>query len=204
MIRCERCGAEWNPPKNGSKSQSECPFCGATLLEEAKARGCGKVEEFFGYMVKVYGSEIYRNPERLKNLLGDLYGGEEREKRLYRRVLMEERLSEKVYEIARKPKAERQAYYNREASQFAEGNYYPEEVGRKVVGSLVFGLTGEVLWAGDAASGNTMEGRAKAELQPETRNRTIRVGNVSFEMVYVQGGTFQMGDGGAGGRCLGR
>ena len=26
-----------------------------------------------------------------------------------------------------------------------------------------------------------------------TSNRTIRVGNVSFEMVYVQGGTFQMG-----------
>ena len=164
MIRCERCGTEWNPPKNGSKSQSECPFCGAMLLEEAKARGCGNVEEFLGYMVKVYGAEIYRNPERLKNLLGDLYGGEEREKRLYRRVLMEERLSEKVYEIARKPRAERQAYYNQEASQFAEGNYYPEEVGRRVVGSLVYGLTGEVLWAGEAAQyiGGNSESEAAA------------------------------------------
>ena len=144
-------------------------------------------------MVKVYGSEIYRNPERLKNLLGDLYGGEEREKRLYRRALMEEKLSEKVYEIARKPKAEREAYYNREASQFAEGNYYPVEVGRRVVGSLVFGLTGEVLWAGEAAPGNTSEETAKAKPQPEGKNRTIRVGNVSFEMVYVEGGTFRMG-----------
>ena len=85
MIRCERCGAEWNPPKKSSKSQSECPFCGAVLLEEGKARGYGKMEEFLGYMVKVYGAEIYRSPERLKNLMGDLYGGEEREKRLYRR-----------------------------------------------------------------------------------------------------------------------
>ena len=193
MIRCERCGAEWNPPKKSSKSQSECPFCGAVLLEEAKARGYGKMEEFLGYMVKVYGAEIYRSPERLKNLLGDLYGGEEREKRLYRRVLMEERLSEKVYGIARKPKAERQAYYNREASQFAEGNYYPEEVGRKVVGSLVFGLTGEVLWAGDAASGDTAGGTAQAVVLPESRNRTIRVGDVQFEMVYVEGGMFRMG-----------
>ena len=181
MIRCERCGAEWNPPKKSSKSQTECPYCGAVLLEETKARSCGKVEEFLGYMVKVYGAEIYRNPERLKNLLGDLYGGEEREKKLYRRVLMEEKLSEKVYEIARKPKAERQAYYNREASQFAEGNYYPVEVGRRVVGSLVRGLTGEVLWAVEAAP------------QPESKNRTIRVGEVEFEMVYVQGGTFRMG-----------
>lgn len=193
MIRCERCGAEWNPPKKSSKSQTECPFCGATLLEEAKARGYGKVEEFLGYMVKVYGEEIYRNPERLKNLLWDLYGGEEREKRLYRRVLMEEKLSEKVYEIARKPKAEREAYYNREASQFAEGNYYPVEVGRRVVGSLVFGLTGEMLWEGEAAPGDTSEGTAKAKPQPEGKNRTIRVGNVSFEMVYVEGGTFRMG-----------
>ncbi len=181
MIRCERCGAEWNPPKKNSKSLSECPFCGATLLEEEKARSCGKVEEFLGYMVKVYGSEIYRNPERLKNLLWDLYGGEEREKKLYRRVLMEEKLSEKVYEIARKPKAERQAYYNRLVSQFAEGNYYPVEVGRRVVGSLVFGLTGEMLWEGESAP------------QPESKARTIRVGGVEFEMVYVEGGTFRMG-----------
>ena len=42
--------------------------------------------------------------------------------------------------------------------------------------------------------------RAEQERQREaearrraTSNRTIRVGNVSFEMVYVQGGTFQMG-----------
>ena len=181
MIRCERCGAEWNPPKKSSKSQSECLFCGAVLLEEGKARGYGKMEEFLGYMVKVYGAEIYRSPERLKNLMGDLYGGEEREKRLYRRALMEEKLSEKVYEIARKPKAEREAYYNREASQFAEGNYYPMEVGRRVVGSLVRGLTGEVLWEGESAP------------QPEGKNRTIRVGKVEFEMVYVQGGTFRMG-----------
>lgn len=44
---------------------------------------------------------------------------------------------------------------------------------------------------------------AQAEMQRQAReaearrratsNRTIRVGNVSFEMVYVQGGTFQMG-----------
>ena len=193
MVQCEKCGSKWEASSAYSKSLSACPFCGAMLLEEEKARGYGKIDEFLGYMVKVYGAEIYRSPERLKNLMGDLYGGEEREKRLYRRALMEEKLSEKVYGIARKPKAEREAYYNREASQFAEGNYYPKEVGRKVVGSLVFGLTGEVLWAGDAASGNTMEGRAKAEPQHESRNRTIRVGGVEFEMVYVEGGMFRMG-----------
>ena len=58
-----------------------------------------------------------------------------------------------------------------------EGNYWPVEFGLKVVGSLVFGLTGEVL-----------EGA-----QPESQNRLIQVGDVQFEMVYVEGGTFRMG-----------
>ena len=177
MIRCEQCGAEWNPPKKNSKSLSECPFCGAMLLEEGKARGYGKMDEFLGYMVKVYGEELYRTPERLKNLIGDLYGGEERVKRLFRRALVEEKLSVKVYEIAQKPKNERKPFYNRLASQFAEGNYFSLEFGLKVVGSLVTGLTGEVL-----------EGA-----QPESRNRLIQVGNVQFEMVHVEGGTFRMG-----------
>ena len=177
MIRCEQCGAEWNPPKKNSKSLSECPFCGAMLLEEEKARGYGKMDEFLGYMVKVYGEELYRNPERLKNLIGDLYGGEERVKRLFRRALIEDKLSVKVYEIAQKPKNERQPFYNRLASQFAEGNYFSLELSLKVVGSLVTGLTGEVL-----------EGA-----QPESQNRLIQVGDVRFEMVYVEGGTFRMG-----------
>ena len=177
MIRCEQCGAEWNPPKKNSKSLSECPFCGAMLLEEEKARGYGKMDEFLGYMVKVYGEELYRNPERLKNLIGDLYGGEERVKKLFRRALVEEKLSVKVYEIAQKPKNERQPFYNRLASQFAEGNYFPLELSLKVVGSLVTGLTGEVL-----------EGA-----QSESQNRLIQVGDVQFEMVYVEGGTFRMG-----------
>ena len=177
MVQCEKCGGKWEPPKRHSKSLSECPFCGAMLLEEEKARGYGKMDEFLGYMVKVYGEEIYRNPERLKNLIGDLYGGEERVKRLFRRALIEDKLSVKVYEIAQKPRNERLPFYNRLASQFAEGNYWPVEFGLKVVGSLVFGLTGEVL-----------EGA-----QPESRNRLIQVGNVQFEMVYVEGGTFRMG-----------
>ena len=145
MIRCEQCGAEWNPPKKNSKSLSECPFCGAMLLEEEKARGYGKMDEFLGYMVKVYGEDLYRNPERLKNLIGDLYGGEERVKRLFRRALVEDKLSVKVYEIAQKPENERKPFYNRLASQFAEGNYFSLELSLKVVGSLMSGLTGEVL-----------------------------------------------------------
>ena len=163
------------------------------------------MDEFLGYMIKVYGEEIYRNPERLKNLIGDLYGGEERVKKLFRRALVEERLSVKVYEIAQKPKNERKPFYNRLASQFAEGNYFPLELSQKVVGSLVSGLTGEVLDgvglgqdAGNANGRKSPRGQgqtdaAKAVLQPATQNRIVQVGNVQFEMVYVEGGTFRMG-----------
>ena len=177
MVQCEKCGSKWEASSAYSKSLSACPFCGAMMLEEEKARGYGKMDEFLGYMVKVYGAELYRNPERLKNLIGDLYGGEERVKKLFRRALVEEKLSVKVYEISQKPKNERQPFYNRLASQFAEGNYFSLEFGLKVVGSLVTGLTGEVL-----------EGT-----QPESKNRLIQVGDVRFEMVYVEGGTFRMG-----------
>ena len=177
MVQCEKCGSKWEASSAYSKSLSACPFCGAMLLEEGKARGYGKMDEFLGYMVKVYGAELYRNPERLKNLIGDLYGGEERVKRLFRRALVEDKLSVKVYEIAQKPENERQPFYNRLASQFAEGNYFSLELSLKVVGSLVFGLTGEVL-----------EGA-----QPESKNRLVQVGNVQFEMVHVEGGTFRMG-----------
>ena len=177
MVQCEKCGSKWEASSAYSKSLSACPFCGAMLLEEEKARGYGKMDEFLGYMVKVYGEEIYRNPERLKNLIGDLYGGEERVKKLFRRALIEDKLSVKVYEIAQKPKDERKPFYNRLAIQFAEGNYFSLELSLKVVGSLVSGLTGEVL-----------EGA-----QPESKNRIVQVGNVRFEMVYVEGGTFQMG-----------
>ena len=205
MVQCEKCGSKWEASSAYSKSLSACPFCGAMLLEEEKARGYGKMDEFLGYMVKVYGEELYRTPERLKNLIGDLYGGEERVKKLFRRALVEEKLSVKVYEISQKPKNERQPFYNRLASQFAEGNYFSLEFGLKVVGSLVFGLTGEVLEGADSGqeSGNAKGGKdlgsqgqtgvAKPVSRPESRNRLIQVGNVQFEMVYVEGGTFRMG-----------
>ena len=205
MVQCEKCGSKWEASSAYSKSLSACPFCGAMLLEEEKARGYGKMDEFLGYMVKVYGEELYRNPERLKNLIGDLYGGEERVKRLFRRALIEDKLSVKVYEIAQKPKNERRPFYNRLASQFAEGNYFSLEFGLKVVRTLVFGLTGEVLEGaglgqdagnengGREAVGQGQTGAAKPVSQPESRNRLIQVGNVQFEMVYVEGGTFRMG-----------
>ena len=201
------CGSKWEASSAYSKSLSACPFCGAMLLEEGKARGYGKMDEFLGYMVKVYGENLYRNPERLKNLIGDLYGGEERVKRLFRRALIEDKLSVKVYEIAQKPKNERKPFYNRLASQFAEGNYFSLELSLKVVGSLVTGLTGEVLdGAGlgqDAGNANIQRGKsprgqgqtdtAKTVPQPATQNRIVQVGNVQFEMVHVEGGTFRMG-----------
>ena len=207
MVQCEKCGSKWEASSAYSKSLSACPFCGAMLLEEEKARGYGKMDEFLGYMVKVYGEELYRTPERLKNLIGDLYGGEERVKKLFRRALVEEKLSVKVYEIAQKPKNERQPFYNRLASQFAEGNYWPVEFGLKVVGSLVSGLTGEVLegtgLGQEAGNANTQRGKsprgqgqtdtAKTVPQPASQNRLIQVGNVQFEMVYVEGGMFRMG-----------
>ena len=183
-----------------------CPFCGAPQLEESKARACSRMDEFLSYMVSVYGKEIYRNPDRLKNLMGDLFSGEERIKRLFRRVLVEDKLSVKVYEIAQKPANERPPFYTRLACQFAEADCRPMEFGLEVVAALVAGLTGEKLTTSgvrkplrpestDKAGQKTRKRKILAQVFPVSgsRNKIVQLGQAKFEMVYVEGGTFRMG-----------
>ena len=206
MARCEQCGGEWNPPGRKPESLAVCPFCGAPQLEESKARACSRMDEFLSYMVSVYGKEIYRTPDRLKNLMGDLFSGEERIKRLFRRVLVEDKLSVKVYEIAQKPANERPPFYTRLACQFAEADCRPMEFGLEVVAALVAGLTGEKLTTSgvrqplrpestDKAGQKTRKKKILAQVFPVSgsRDKIVQLGQAKFEMVYVEGGTFRMG-----------
>ena len=98
------------------------------------------IEEVLQYIVACYGSEIYQEKQRLSNLIADLYTGEERLKRLYRRMVMEDAVSQQLYAISLKPIQERESFYNRLVFQFKEANFYEEAFARQVLDVFLHGM----------------------------------------------------------------
>ena len=98
------------------------------------------IEEVLQYIVACYGAEIYQEKQRLSNLIADLYTGEERLKRLYRRMVMEDAVSQQLYAISLKPIQEREGFYNRLVFQFKEANFYEEAFARQVLDMFLHGM----------------------------------------------------------------
>ena len=98
------------------------------------------IEEVLQYIVACYGAEIYQEKQRLSNLIADLYTGEERLKRLYRRMVMEDTVSQQLYAISLKPIQEREGFYNRLVFQFKEANFYEEAFARQVLDVFLHGM----------------------------------------------------------------
>ena len=98
------------------------------------------IEEVLQYIVACYGAEIYQEKQRLSNLIADLYTGEERLKRLYRRMVMEDTVSQQLYAISLKPIQEREGFYNRLVYQFKEANFYEEAFARQVLDVFLHGM----------------------------------------------------------------
>ena len=98
------------------------------------------IEEVLQYIVACYGAEIYQEKQRLSNLIADLYTGEERLKRLYRRMVIEDAVSQQLYAISLKPLQEREGFYNRLVFQFKEANFYEEAFARQVLDVFLHGM----------------------------------------------------------------
>ena len=144
-MKCEKCGGEWIPPKDRSVSLMNCPFCGTPILSAEKAGGYTDMGEFLAYLVSLYGAELYRSCQKLNNLIADLYQGDERLKRAYRRAIMDDTLAQRVYELSLKPLNEREAYRNQIVAQFSEANFYSSDFGKQIVDSFISGLRLEIL-----------------------------------------------------------
>ncbi len=144
-MKCEKCGGEWIPPKGLSLSLTNCPFCGTPLLCAETAGSFSDMSDFLYYIVSLYGSEIYKDCRKLNNLISDLYRGDERMKRAYRRAMLDDTLSFQVYELSLKPINERMAFYDKLTSHFTQVNFYSNEFGKKIVDSFVKGLKLEIL-----------------------------------------------------------
>lgn len=98
------------------------------------------IEEVLQYIVACYGVAIYQEKQRLSNLIADLYTGEERLKRLYRRMVTEDAVSQQLYAISLKPIQEREGFYNRLVYQFKEANFYEEAFARQVLDVFLHGM----------------------------------------------------------------
>ena len=98
------------------------------------------IVEVLRYIVANYGAEIYKEKQRLSKLIDDLYRGEEKKKRVYRRAIMDDSLSVKVHGLSLIPLSQRKAYYQRLIFAFSDLNFYSEDFGKQVVDGFVSGL----------------------------------------------------------------
>ena len=104
--------------------------------------------DFLQYLVSLYGKELYKDKQHLCNLIADLYKGEERQKKLFRRTILEDNLARRIYDLSQKSLSERKALADAIAYRFAENNYLPKEIGEKVISAFIKGikLLGEISW----------------------------------------------------------
>lgn len=139
-MKCEKCGAEFNPPKEFIDSLEECPFCGATFFDKEIAESCTSFSEFLQYIVFVYGEKIYQDKSKLSTLITELYNGEQRLKRAYIHAVIDDSISQKIYDISLKPLEERKIFYNKVISDFAEANFCTPEVSKCIIDCFVDGI----------------------------------------------------------------
>ena len=99
------------------------------------------IDQLLRDLVLEYGKELYTDKQRLYNFIADLYTGEEKLKRVYRRVIMEDSISLRIHEISLKPFSERAAFCNQLSKQIAENNFWSEEFGQQVTQSFIEGLS---------------------------------------------------------------
>ena len=110
------------------------------IMNMPTIKDSSSIEEVLQYIVACYGVAIYQEKQRLSNLIADLYTGEERLKRLYRRMVMEDTVSQQLYAISLKPIQEREGFYNRLVYQFKEANFYEEAFARQVLDVFLHGM----------------------------------------------------------------
>ena len=139
-MNCLRCGAELPPIINGVTPISRCPSCGALLLNEEVAQKHIAFADFLQYIVLIFGKEIYNDKSRLVNLISDLYSGEARMKRIYKRAILDDSISQKIYNLSHKDYAEREVFLNSIIANFSEVNFYDKRISEQVIHDFATGI----------------------------------------------------------------
>lgn len=138
---CEKCGYNRIPPKTDSMSLVRCPVCGTPVLNIEKAKSLVSLSKFLQYIVEIYGTEIYKEGRRLYNIIDDLYSCDERRKRLYRRAILDDALSQRIYELSLKPSDKQEDLHNQLIIKFVKDNLLCSyELGKQIVDDFIAGL----------------------------------------------------------------
>ena len=102
------------------------------------------------YLVSLYGTELYKDKQRLCNLIDNLYQGEKRNKELFHRAILEDNLAQQIHDLTQKALDEQKALadVNVISYRFAKNNYLPKEIGEKVISAFTkrIKLLMEVSW----------------------------------------------------------
>ena len=147
--------------------------------------------DFLQYLVSLYGKELYKDKQHLCNLIADLYRGEERQKKLFRRAILEDNMARRVYELAQKSLSERKALADAIAYQFAENNYLTNEIGEKVTSDFIKGINlfVKVSWK-QREDGNWEDNQGCVY----NNDKTILLSGAYLKEIVVADGTIEIGD----------
>ena len=164
-MKCLNCGGEFILPQNKNISFKTCPFCNATILNEDTAKDFKNFADFLQYLVSVYSINIYKKKQKLANLISDLYTGEERLKRVYRRAILEDAVSLRIYDISLKSKEERILFYNQIVASFTEANFYEQEFAEEVINTFAKGISLDLKREIDILIGKAESGDVEAQVK---------------------------------------
>ena len=162
-------------------------------IDTAYIRTLTDMGDFLKYLVSLYGKELYKDKQHLCNLIADLYKGEERQKKLFRRAILEDNMARRVYDISQKALSERKALADAIAYRFAENNYLTNEIGEKVTSAFIKGikLLGEISWK-LLKNGNWEDNQGCVYNNDKT---ILLEGNRHLKEIIVVDGTIEIGNG---------
>ena len=136
-MRCENCGGTWTPPKNTTKYLDYCPFCGFRVLNPERAQSYSSLNSFLQYLVLVYGKELYKDYHKLNNLICDLAPCDKRIKRVYSRAILDDRISQQIYELSDKVSTDFENAIFQMVARFSDNNFYSREFGERVLKEFI-------------------------------------------------------------------
>ena len=168
-MKCFKCGGEFVPPKNKTVTLKECPFCHTPIFNDEVVRGLYDFADFLQYIVSIYGKEIYKDKYKLANLIADLYVGEEKIKRVYRRAVLEDAVSSRIYNISLKSSEERRLFYHQLITSFIDENFYEQDFGKQVIDCFAQGISLDLKREIDKLIEKAESGDVEAQVKLGTR-----------------------------------
>ena len=94
------------------------------------------VGSLLAYIVEIYGKDIYLKPQQLIGLLADLGNLEDNYLKLYRRAIMDDNITLRLYKIVSEDNGD-DLLVQKLAVKYREANFLPEDVSQNVINNFL-------------------------------------------------------------------